>query len=155
MSADETALRVDVMSEQTQAHASLEATLHRSIRELLSRGISPKDRLDARLHIPELDITEVPIPALQERARELREQGGPNLAPKLSGYIDVYNTLEDLQMHGRLHAKDIATSRTSSTDAALEFHHAETRSMGFGDDYARSPAALSVRRCHRTAMNAL
>jgi len=144
MSADETALRVDVMSEQTQAHASLEATLHRSIRELLSRGISPKDRLDARLHIPELDITEVPIPALQERARELREQGGPNLAPKLSGYIDVYNTLEDLQMHGRLHAKDIATSRTSSTDAALEFQYAKGSSLGFGDNDARLQLMASV-----------
>lgn len=144
MSADTTAVRVDVMSEQTHAHASLDATLHRSIRGLLTQGISPKDRLEARLHLPELDLNEVPIPELQTRARIFREQGGPDLTPKLSGYIDIYNTLDDLNLHGRLHAKDIATSRTSSTDAAMEFQFGKGHALGFGEDDARLQLMATV-----------
>lgn len=144
MSADETALRVDVMSEQTDANASLTATLHRSISQLLSQGLSPSDRLDARLHIPELDVNEVPIPELQQRARELREQGAPDLMPKLSGYVDVYHTLEDLHAHGRLHVKDIATSKVAATDAALEFQYGPSQSMGFGDDDARLQVMATI-----------
>lgn len=144
MSAEDTTARVDVMAEETDARLSLDATLHRSLGELLLKGIRPQDRLDARLHLPELDVNELPIPELQRRAEELREQGAPTLSPKLSGYVDVFNTLGDLRAHGRLRAHDIATSTTQATETALEFHYDESSALGFGDNEKRLQIMASV-----------
>lgn len=144
MSADETTARIDVMAEETDARVSLDATLHRALGDLLLHGVRPQDQLDARLHLPELDIKDLPIPSLVERAQELREQGAPTLSPKLSGYVDIFNTLDDLKAHGRLRAHDIATSSTQATETALEFHYDEGTTLGFSDGDKRLQLMATV-----------
>lgn len=131
VSSEDTTVRVDVLSDDTDASASLDAILHTSFAQLLRRGIAPQDQLQARVHIPEMAIDDVPVGSLRLRAQELTHRQQRRLRSKVSGYVDVFNTLEDLQVSGRIRAHDIMTSSRNATETGLEFYYGSSEGLGF------------------------
>lgn len=131
VSSEDTTVRVDVLAEDTHAAASLDAILHTSFGELLRRGVAPQDVLEARVHIPEMTIDDLPVESLRLRAQELVYREDRTISSKIAGYVDVSNTLEDLQISGRIRAHDIMTSSKTATETGLEFYYGTSDGLGF------------------------
>lgn len=145
VSAADTSLVVNVESLQTDVRAALDATLHVSLLDLLMRGIAPADRLDARLHVPTMALSELPSGSVRDKVNEILSAGGPTVSPEISGYVDVSNTLDDLRANGRFQLSKITTAKGSTTEAGVEFAFAPANVLGFsGGDTPRLQAMFTV-----------
>lgn len=120
VSSNDTVLNVSVESQSVDVGATLDANLHVSLPQLLMRGIDPKDALQARLYVPMFSLQDLPSGAVRDRVASITQKGVSALSPKISGYLDVFNTLGDLQARGRFHVGDIMTATGGITEAALE-----------------------------------
>lgn len=136
---------VDEGGESYPMQLDLDAVLDVSLGELLSRGILPEDRLDARLIIPSTKIDAFPVGVLRAQQMLVGFVDEELATPSVEGYIDIYHTLEDLRLRGRIKLDDLITATGARTEAGIELLYGPSSEMGFGGGSVnRLQASVSV-----------
>lgn len=145
VSADDTAAIVNLESEDGAVRVNLDALLEVSLIDLMMRGIEPDDRLRARLHVPQMTLSSIPVAGLRAQVASMLGADDDVQSPRIGGYVDVYNTLDELRALGRFHVQDIQTSTGGMTEAGLELAFAPANLLGFyGDPSPRLQLMFSV-----------
>lgn len=145
VSAADTAAVVNVESADGAVRVNLDAVLEVSLLDLLMRGVEAEDRLSARLHVPQMTLSSIPVAGVRAQVSSLLGVDEQMRSPQIGGYLDVYNTLDELRVLGRFHAQDIQTATGGMTEAGLEIAFAPANLLGFyGDPSPRLQLMLSV-----------